>query len=305
MQYLIERGLRAEEFAHYLREIRLPERLQAYYRLGYKSNSRLTEISPEDYPVYLVCKHLYESVCHDDELLSVLLPLRPPIIDCMASYNTNYNASFSVWITRGRLVALSLLFHHYTLEEWQELVTKHVEETIARNNMTDMLDILISQEYVPSMAMLNESVAYSTVDIFDRLVVVGLSVNGPDDNSFNLEVCASKNNFVMLHRLVMYGINLHGFHGTNALLLAINAGFEDFVEELLSYGVRADRATEEGYPFFVALQTRSSLRILEILLFNGVNLNYEDEEGRTLPSILHSITEATYRQDVEDLLGRM
>jgi hypothetical protein len=302
LQYCVDKGIKAEEFVFYLQELQLAERLNKYYRDGNKSNSTLRNVIPEDQSVYLVSRYLYENVCHDDELLGVLLPLHPPIIEIMSTHNFNYNVPFMTWITRNRLHALRLLFHYYALDEWDELVTKQVEEHIARQGSTDILDILLHEGYIPSIHMLSESVSYESVDIFDRLIYAGLSVNGNNDDSFILELAALKNSITMLRRLVMYGINLHSSHGVNALLLAINSGFDDFVEELLAYGVRADKSGEEGYPFFAALHAYSSLRVLRLLIENGVDFQYEDKDGRTLSSVLQGIDDIGYRRDVDNLL---
>ncbi len=99
-----------------------------------------------------------------------------------------------------------------------------------------------------------------------------------------LFICARKGLKDIAQVLIEYGanVNTHGsFDGATPLHLAANNNRVEFVEYLLEKGGDPDPKTKLGRTPFMEASQIGSIKICQILLKNGANINHLDSKSRS------------------------
>lgn len=155
--------------------------------------------------------------------------------------------------------------------------------------------------YTVQITPLMSASAYSNIDNMELLVKKGANVNvkqiGMSEPNVLLYALSAKQTSSSLW-LIDHGadINYAGTYGNNALSITIAENNLDLLNTLIKKGINL-----KGKNGFDALNTASTTlkyESVKVLIDNGANLNYTDDEGNT---ILHLLASGKIEKNINDM----
>jgi len=134
---------------------------------------------------------------------------------------------------------------------------------------------------------LNKAIVENDKAMVSSMLYNGQAVNQKDQmGNYPICIAAYYNNTEILQELINYGANIHQRNKMNntALIISAAKGFEKHVQLLINNGADPN---DVGYQEYSALMYACAapepvnLKVIEILIFNGADVNYISKDNKT------------------------
>jgi len=142
-------------------------------------------------------------------------------------------------------------------------------------------------ETTAQVLTLNKAIVEGDKAMVSSMLYNGQAVNQKDQmGNYPICIAAYYDNTEILQELINYGANIHQQNKMNntALIIAAAKGFEKHVQLLINNGADPNDIGYQGFSalmYACAAPEPINFNVIEILIFNGADVNYINNENNT------------------------
>ena len=196
----------------------------------------------------------------------------------------------SFWVREGRYDLFRSLLH-LDSRVWLPLIDETIEKQIGENGTTDICDMLIDHGFAPTEVMLAAAISRGKIDIIDRLLNHGVTLNREGDFRYddsprpNLPIIQAieKRDITLMEKLFVHGADVDkgGIMGICPIFYAIDSfksiiGGGDVLRKFLEFSPNCNVTTLMGKHCLVAaIEKNIPASIIEKFIELGADIYYE------------------------------